>query len=310
MRPATVAGDVVIIQHFNQIERVSGDNNYQPLRNSASIDRFIETFCDDHNECKIPSDMIDAALGVTLDRMNGGHGMAAKRDSLDRLNGGHGMAAKRDSLDRLNGGHTMAAKRDSLDRLDRLNGGHVMAAKRSHSDRLNGGGLAAVAGGPLSVRGQRQSDRRQKQQQTSKYPLTLARWSETDSDDDRDAYYSNVGDEYYLNDDCLSCGLYPNYIARIQGENILRDLEMLRDRVEYFARQTRHINSLDGIGFGQNKRFDSLSGVSFGGQKRNFDEIDRTNFDRFVKKNFDEIDRTNFNSFLKRPSKMPAANLE
>lgn len=43
-----------------------------------------------------------------------------------------------------------------------------------------------------------------------------------------------------------------------EGENLLRDLEMLRDRVEYFARQTRHINSLDGIGFGQNKRFDSL----------------------------------------------------
>ncbi|XP_050056085.1 orcokinin peptides type A-like, partial [Aphis gossypii] len=99
-------------------------------------------------------------------------------------------------------------------------------------------------------------------------------------------------------------------IRQTKGENLLRDLEMLRDRVEYFARQTRHINSLDGIGFGQNKRFDSLSGVSFGGQKRNFDEIDRTNFDRFVKKNFDEIDRTNFNSFLKRPSKMPVANLE
>jgi hypothetical protein len=68
------------------------------------------------------------------------------------------------------------------------------------------------------------------------------------------------------------------------------------------------------------------SGVSFGGQKRNFDEIDRTGldrfvkknfdeidrsaFDRFVKKNFDEIDRSAFNSFVKRPSKVPAANLE
>ncbi|XP_050056382.1 uncharacterized protein LOC126549931 [Aphis gossypii] len=271
-----------ILAYPTSIERVSGDNNYQPLRNSASIDRFIETFCDDDNECKIPSDVIDAALGVTLDRMNGGHVMAAKRDSLDRLNGGHTMAAKRDSLDRLNGGHTMAAKRDSLDRLgvghlmtakrssldrlngghtmaakrdsldrlngghvmaakrdsldrlngghvmaakrdslDRLNGGHVMAAKRDsldrlngghvmaakRSDRLSGGGLAVVAGGPLSVRGQMRSARQQKQQQTLKYPLTLARWSEIDSDDDRDAYYSNVGDEYYLNDDCLSCGL-------------------------------------------------------------------------------------------------------
>ncbi|XP_025409031.1 orcokinin peptides-like isoform X2 [Sipha flava] len=112
----------------------------------------------------------------------------------------------------------------------------------------------------------------------------------------------------------------------IEGENILRDLELLRDRAEYFARQNRQINSLNGVGFGQSKRFDSLSGVSFGGQKRNFDEIDRTGldrfvkknfdeidrsaFDRFVKKNFDEIDRSAFNSFVKRPSKVPAANLE
>ncbi|XP_025195472.1 orcokinin peptides type A-like [Melanaphis sacchari] len=115
-------------------------------------------------------------------------------------------------------------------------------------------------------------------------------------------------------------------IRQIKGQNLLRDLEILRDRAEYFARQNRHINSLDGIGFGQSKRFDTLSGVSFGGQKRNFDEIDRSNFDRFIKKNFDEIDRSNFDrfvkknfdeidrsafsSFVKRPSKVPAANLE
>ncbi|XP_026820115.1 orcokinin peptides type A-like isoform X2 [Rhopalosiphum maidis] len=112
----------------------------------------------------------------------------------------------------------------------------------------------------------------------------------------------------------------------IEGENLLRDLEMLRNRAEYFARQNRHINSLDGIGFGQNKRFDTLSGVSFGGQKRNFDEIDRSGFDRFIKKNFDEIDRSGFDrfikknfdeidrsafsSFVKRPSKVPTTNLE
>ncbi|XP_015366799.1 PREDICTED: orcokinin peptides type A-like [Diuraphis noxia] len=115
-------------------------------------------------------------------------------------------------------------------------------------------------------------------------------------------------------------------IRQTKGENLLRDLEMLRDRAEYFARQNRHINSLDGVGFGQSKRFDTLSGVSFGGQKRNFDEIDRSGFDRFikknfdeidrsvfdrfVKKNFDEIDRSAFSSFVKRPNKAPAANLE
>ncbi|XP_022171493.1 orcokinin peptides-like [Myzus persicae] len=112
----------------------------------------------------------------------------------------------------------------------------------------------------------------------------------------------------------------------LEGENLLRDLEILRDRAEYFARQNRHINSLDGVGFGQSKRFDTLSGVSFGGQKRNFDEIDRSGFDRFVKKNFDEIDRSGFDrfvkknfdeidrsafsSFVKRPNKVPAANSE
>lgn len=43
-----------------------------------------------------------------------------------------------------------------------------------------------------------------------------------------------------------------------EGENLLRDLEMLRDRAEYFARQSRQINSLNGVGFGQSKRFDTL----------------------------------------------------
>ncbi|XP_050420751.1 orcokinin peptides type B-like isoform X2 [Adelges cooleyi] len=114
----------------------------------------------------------------------------------------------------------------------------------------------------------------------------------------------------------------------IEGENLLRDLEILRDRAEYFARQSRQINTLSGAGFGQSKRFDTLSGVSFGGQKRNMDEIDRTafnafikkknfdeidrsgGFDRFVKKNFDEIDRSAFSSFVKRPNEVPATNLE
>ncbi|XP_026820113.1 uncharacterized protein LOC113558777 isoform X1 [Rhopalosiphum maidis] len=236
-----------ILAYPTSIERVSGDNNYLPLRNSPSrdLDRFIEKFCDDgDNECKIPSDMIAAAVGVTLDRLNGGHAMmtkrssldrlnrghvlVAKRGSLDRLNSGHVMVAKRDSLDRLNGGHVMVAKRDSLDRLngghvmaakrdslDRLNGGHVMVAKRSHPDWFNGGLTAVVTGGSLSRRGQLQSAPGQTQQQPSKSPLTLNRWSETDdaqydSDDDRDAYDSKAGD--YVRDDeaddgsCPSCG--------------------------------------------------------------------------------------------------------
>lgn len=47
-----------------------------------------------------------------------------------------------------------------------------------------------------------------------------------------------------------------------EGENLLRDLEMLRDRAEYFARQSRPLNSLNGGGggggFGPTKRFDTL----------------------------------------------------
>lgn len=43
-----------------------------------------------------------------------------------------------------------------------------------------------------------------------------------------------------------------------------------------------------------------FSGVGFGNQKRNFDEIDRSGFNSFIKKNFDEIDRSGFNSFVKK----------
>nr|CAD7397909.1 unnamed protein product [Timema cristinae] len=41
-------------------------------------------------------------------------------------------------------------------------------------------------------------------------------------------------------------------------------------------------------------------GKGFGTQKRNFDEIDRSSFDSFIKRNFDEIDRSGFDSFAKR----------
>ncbi|XP_022171471.1 uncharacterized protein LOC111034511 [Myzus persicae] len=141
-----------ILAYPTSVERVSGDNNYLPLRNSPSrdLDRFIDTFCDDGNQCNLPSGMMAAVVRRSLDRLNGGHTMVAKRSSLDRLNGGHVMVARRSSLDRLVGGQLTVAKRSSLDRLngghvmvakrslDRLNGGHVMEAKRS-LDRLNGG---------------------------------------------------------------------------------------------------------------------------------------------------------------------------
>merc|ERR1712211_125825 len=49
--------------------------------------------------------------------------------------------------------------------------------------------------------------------------------------------------------------------------------------------------------------FDAMSGLTFGKSKKNFDEIDRTGFGRFVrrplavKKNFDEIDNVGFRGF-------------
>nr|AWT50616.1 neuropeptide PDF [Diaphorina citri] len=103
--------------------------------------------------------------------------------------------------------------------------------------------------------------------------------------------------------------------------NLMRDLDALRNRAEYFERQDRQINALSGDGFGISKKFeplDPLKGGTFGTSKRNgmdeidrssfsgffkkknFDEIDRSGFDSFVKRNFDEIDRSSFNSFVKR----------
>ncbi|KAL6448284.1 hypothetical protein ACFW04_000329 [Cataglyphis niger] len=69
----------------------------------------------------------------------------------------------------------------------------------------------------------------------------------------------------------------------------------------YLLRQTRRgLDSLSGATFGENKRYVPLR--RFGAislQPGNFDEIDRSVFDRFSKRNIDEID-TAFDSFFKR----------
>ncbi|XP_021931830.1 orcokinin peptides type A-like isoform X3 [Zootermopsis nevadensis] len=73
------------------------------------------------------------------------------------------------------------------------------------------------------------------------------------------------------------------------------------DGLAPFPRKTRSgLDSLSGVTFGWNKRLDSLRGITFGNQKRNFDEIDRSGFNSFVKKNFDEIDRSGFDGFVKK----------
>ncbi len=50
--------------------------------------------------------------------------------------------------------------------------------------------------------------------------------------------------------------------------------------------------------------------MTFGNAKRNFDEIDRTNFGNFVKKNFDEIDRSDFDRFVKKRETSPQSQEE
>ncbi|XP_046678303.1 orcokinin peptides type B-like isoform X3 [Homalodisca vitripennis] len=96
----------------------------------------------------------------------------------------------------------------------------------------------------------------------------------------------------------------------IGGGNLLRDLDVLRNRAAFFSRGSRdprnyRFDTLMGSTLGGVKRTaggccDSLSGIGLGGQKRNMDEIDRTGFNSFIKKNFDEIDRSGFGSFVKR----------
>uniref|UniRef100_R4FK46 Putative orcoquinin n=1 Tax=Rhodnius prolixus TaxID=13249 RepID=R4FK46_RHOPR len=88
--------------------------------------------------------------------------------------------------------------------------------------------------------------------------------------------------------------------------NLLRDLEaVLRAHPNLFygrpARNHDTLDSLSGITFGSQKRFDPLSSA-YAADKRNFDEIDRSGFNSFIKKkkNFDEIDRSGFDGFVKR----------
>ncbi|XP_071445940.1 orcokinin peptides type A-like [Hetaerina americana] len=98
------------------------------------------------------------------------------------------------------------------------------------------------------------------------------------------------------------------------GGHLLRDLDPYGD--DRMLRQSRGFDSVVGTTFGGYKRLDPLTGTSFGGQKRNngrlsnaitellkrnFDEIDRSGFDSFVKRNnFDEIDRYGFDGFVRK----------
>ncbi|XP_066995747.1 orcokinin peptides [Anabrus simplex] len=109
----------------------------------------------------------------------------------------------------------------------------------------------------------------------------------------RETPYQNYRDEPSEVEDSVS------HIDNVGADHYIRNLEGLAGG--RLLRQSRGgLDSLAGNTFGGNKRLDTLSGMSFGNQKRNFDEIDRSGFNSFVKKNFDEIDRSGFDSFVKR----------
>ncbi|XP_047112875.1 orcokinin peptides type A-like [Schistocerca piceifrons] len=89
------------------------------------------------------------------------------------------------------------------------------------------------------------------------------------------------------------------HLDNIGGGHLLRNLDGLGGG--HLLRQTKSgLDSLSGATFGEQKRLDSLGGITFGSQKRNFDEIDRSGFNSFIKKNFDEIDRSGFDRFVKK----------
>merc|ERR1711893_509262 len=84
--------------------------------------------------------------------------------------------------------------------------------------------------------------------------------------------------------DSLGNGNVLRQLDSLGNGNVLRGLDSLGNG-----------NILRGVAPQQwrfNKRgYDPMSGMTFGMAKKNFDEIDRAGFERFVKKNFDEIDR-------------------
>merc|ERR1712107_553090 len=100
--------------------------------------------------------------------------------------------------------------------------------------------------------------------------------------------------------DTLGEGNILRSLDDISRGNILRRLDTIGG-----GNILRHLDSLgEGNILRQNKRgFDAMSGLTFGKSKKNFDEIDRTGFGRFVrrpfvvKKNFDEIDNVGFRGF-------------
>ena len=71
-----------------------------------------------------------------------------------------------------------------------------------------------------------------------------------------------------------------------------------------FGKSKKNFDEIDRAGFGRfvkrpaKKNFDEIDNVGFRGfAKKNFDEIDNVGFRGFAKKNFDEIDNVGFRGF-------------
>jgi len=95
--------------------------------------------------------------------------------------------------------------------------------------------------------------------------------------------------------DSLGGGNILRQLDSLGGGNILRQLDSLG--------KGNILRQLDSLGGGNILR-ESVSGLPYGKSKKNFDEIDRAGFGRFVKrrtlpvkKNFDEIDNVGFRGF-------------
>merc|ERR1711976_491114 len=101
--------------------------------------------------------------------------------------------------------------------------------------------------------------------------------------------------------DSLGGGHILRQLDSLGGGNILREVPQ-QFRL-YGAPSKRGFDPMSGMTFGMSKKnFDEIDRAGFGRfVKKNFDEIDRAGFGRFVKKNFDEIDRAGFGSLVKRP---------
>ncbi|XP_071572839.1 uncharacterized protein [Temnothorax nylanderi] len=96
-------------------------------------------------------------------------------------------------------------------------------------------------------------------------------------------------------------GVLPDFFTRYWEDRSMGNRNINGVGGGHLLRQGRRgLDSLSGATFGESKRFIPFRRLSvMNVHPGNFDEIDRSGFDRFSKRNIDEID-TAFDSFFKR----------